>query len=81
MKNKTRFWRGSNSRPSACKADVITTTPQNHCDEVSAIFPTSSSIHCVVHVMVINNILNVQAFLCSKVDYIHRFGELELMQH
>ena len=24
-----RFWRGSNSRPSACKADVITTTPQN----------------------------------------------------
>ena len=25
-----RFWRGSNSRPSACKADVITTTPQNH---------------------------------------------------
>ena len=26
---KVRFWRGSNSRPSACKADVITTTPQN----------------------------------------------------
>ena len=24
-----RFWRGSNSRPSACEADVITTTPQN----------------------------------------------------
>ena len=28
-KLKERFWRGSNSRPSACKADVITTTPQN----------------------------------------------------
>ena len=26
---QNRFWRGSNSRPSACKADVITTTPQN----------------------------------------------------
>ena len=26
---KMRFWRGSNSWPSACKADVITTTPQN----------------------------------------------------
>ena len=30
VKNQAfRFWRGSNSRPSACKADVITTTPQN----------------------------------------------------
>lgn len=28
-RKKERFWRGSNSRPSACKADVITTTPQN----------------------------------------------------
>ena len=28
-KTGPRFWRGSNSRPSACKADVITTTPQN----------------------------------------------------
>ena len=26
---RERFWRGSNSRPSACKADVITTTPRN----------------------------------------------------
>ena len=26
---KKRFVRGSNTRPSACKADVITTTPTN----------------------------------------------------
>ena len=26
---KRRFLRGSNPRPSACKADVITTTPRN----------------------------------------------------
>ena len=29
-KKKKRFPRGSNPRPSACKADVITTTPGNH---------------------------------------------------
>lgn len=28
-KRKVRFLRGSNPRPSACKADVITTTPRN----------------------------------------------------
>ena len=28
-KKPTRFLRGSNPRPSACKADVITTTPRN----------------------------------------------------
>ena len=28
-RKKKRFVRGSNPRPSACKADVITTTPTN----------------------------------------------------
>ena len=27
---KARSWPGSNRRPSACEADVITTTPQDH---------------------------------------------------
>ena len=29
IRKKLRFRRGSNSRPSACKADVITATPRN----------------------------------------------------
>ena len=31
LHEKERFRRGSNSRPSACEADVITTTPRNRC--------------------------------------------------
>ena len=30
-RNKTCFWQGSNLRPSACEADVITTTLQKLC--------------------------------------------------
>ena len=30
LNKKKYFERGSNSRPSACKADVITTTPSKH---------------------------------------------------
>ena len=40
--NKNRSWRGSNPRPSACKADVITTTPHNqHMLGISVYFSSS----------------------------------------
>ena len=55
-RKKSRFGRGSNPRPSACKADVITTTPPNQLKEwdlpnSSLTLPSPESVVTIVNTL------------------------------
>ena len=49
---KTYFERGSNSRPSACKADVITTTPSKLYDKTQYMYNLKWYVALLIILMV-----------------------------